>query len=405
MFKEEIWKSYFKTRIELYNDLIQKYEEVDKREKGIIEEANKERTLWERAIEKFNERFYVPFKLEAKNRVKVILGQEPLLMLNFIFEDGNDKTVVSRDDLIRGLSQGEKKAFYVLNIIFEIEARKREEKETLFVIDDIADSFDYKNKYAIIEYLKEISETPYFYQIILTHNFDFFRTINSRFVKYSQCYMAYKSSNETILKQAHGIKNVFVEDWKPNFFSDQRKRIASIPFMRNMIEYTKGKGDDDYKKLTTLLHFRKETPNINEKDLETIYKKLFGDNGEQINQNRIIKDILYEEMDKCLKEPEGINFENKIVLSIAIRLKAEEFMIGKINDADVTSGISSNQTVKLYKLFREKFQNKAQANEILERVILMTPENIHLNSFMYEPILDMSDEHLKNLCLDVKNLI
>lgn len=28
---------------------------------------------------------------------------------------------------------------------------------------------------------------------------------------------------------------------------------------------------------------------------------------------------------------------------------------------------------------------------------MMTPENIHLNSFMYEPILDMSYDHLKKL--------
>ena len=34
----------------------------------------------------------------------------------------------------------------------------------------------------------------------------------------------------------------------------------------------------------------------------------------------------------------------------------------------------------------------------------MTPENIHLNSFMYEPIIDMSDEHLKKLYNDLKNL-
>jgi len=27
----------------------------------------------------------------------------------------------------------------------------------------------------------------------------------------------------------------------------------------------------------------------------------------------------------------------------------------------------------------------------------MTPENIHLNSFMYEPILDLSAQHLKKL--------
>ena len=31
----------------------------------------------------------------------------------------------------------------------------------------------------------------------------------------------------------------------------------------------------------------------------------------------------------------------------------------------------------------------------------MTPENIHLNSFMYEPIVDMSDEHLRKLCREV----
>ena len=36
--------------------------------------------------------------------------------------------------------------------------------------------------------------------------------------------------------------------------------------------------------------------------------------------------------------------------------------------------------------------------------ILMTPENIHLNAFMYEPILDMSDEHLKKLYGEISGL-
>ena len=34
----------------------------------------------------------------------------------------------------------------------------------------------------------------------------------------------------------------------------------------------------------------------------------------------------------------------------------------------------------------------------------MTPENIHLNSFMYEPILDMSNHHLKELFKKVNGL-
>ena len=35
----------------------------------------------------------------------------------------------------------------------------------------------------------------------------------------------------------------------------------------------------------------------------------------------------------------------------------------------------------------------------------MTPENIHLNSFMFEPILDISDHHLKQLYVDVQGLL
>jgi len=44
------------------------------------------------------------------------------------------------------------------------------------------------------------------------------------------------------------------------------------------------------------------------------------------------------------------------------------------------------------------------AINVLQRVVLMTPENIHLNSFMYEPILDMSDEHLRKLYGEVNAL-
>lgn len=34
----------------------------------------------------------------------------------------------------------------------------------------------------------------------------------------------------------------------------------------------------------------------------------------------------------------------------------------------------------------------------------MTPENIHVNSFMYEPIIDMSDAHLRKLFSDTVDL-
>ena len=76
-----------------------------------------------------------------------------MLSLGFTFEDGPDTAPVEKDALMQVLSTGERKALYILNIIFEVEARKKANQETLFVFDDIADSFDYKNKYAIIQYL------------------------------------------------------------------------------------------------------------------------------------------------------------------------------------------------------------------------------------------------------------
>ena len=47
--------------------------------------------------------------------------------------------------------------------------------------------------------------------------------------------------------------------------------------------------------------------------------------------------------------------------------------------------------------FKMLFSDELEIIKTIQQVILMTPENIHLNSFMYEPILDMSDEHLKKL--------
>lgn len=396
-FREKIWKSYFKARFELYKDLIGKYQAAEKRKKEIEEEASKQRTQWESVIEIFNSRFFVPFKLTAKNRVSVILGQEPMLILAFTFEDGVDKTPVEKAALMQVLSTGEKRAFYVLNIIFEVEARKKANQETVFVVDDIADSFDYKNKYAIIQYLKDIAEEPHFNQIILTHNFDFFRTINSRFVDYSHCLMALRSSNGISLERATGIKNVFAKDWKLNFFTDSKKKIASIPFIRNLIEFTKSDKDPDFVKLTSLLHWKSGSAGITQNDLDTIYNSVFGTSGASPDGNKLMIDIIQREAGECLKACDGINFENKIVLSIAIRIAAEQFMVKKINDDKFVASIESNQTPKLIAKFKELFSGDVGTIETIQRVILMTPENIHLNSFMYEPILDMSDDHLRKL--------
>lgn len=405
--KEELWKSYLKANAELYAEVLTCYEATDKRKKAIEEEAARQRTQWERVIEIFNSRFFVPFKLTAKNRVSVILGDEPMLTLAFSFKDGDDEIAVDKAALMQALSTGEKKALYILNIIFEVEARKNQKQETLFVVDDIADSFDYRNKYAIIQYLSEIAEEPYFRQILLTHNFDFFRTVCTRFVGYQGCLMASKTSDGLSLRQASGIRNVFVNDWKKNFFSDAKKRIASIPFMRNLIEYTRGEVDKDYLTLTALLHWKAETSALSQSDLDAIYQRLFG--GKKAgpkwkHPDELVVNAIGQEVATCHVADDALNLENKIVLSIAIRLAAEQFMIRELNDPTFVSSINAHQTHKLFDRFRAKLADRVEAIETLQRVIVMTPENLHLNSFMYEPILDMSDEHLRKLHADVVKL-
>ena len=403
-FKEELWKSYIKAHFEFYQDLIKKFQAVEARKKEIEEAAAKQRTQWENVIEIFNDRFFVPFKLVAKNRIPVILGGDPMLLLGFTFEDGKESVPVEKATLLETLSTGEKKALYILNIIFEIEVRKKAGVETLMVVDDIADSFDYKNKYAIIQYLKDIEEETNFKQILLTHNFDFFRTVCSRFIKYSHCLMASKTVTGITIKPATGIKNVFVKDWKPNFFSDAKKRIASIPFIRNVIEFTKGETDPDFVKLTSLLHAKADTETVSQADLDGIYQRAFGIANTFAGAAGLVVDSIRKEAQDCLKAADGANFENKIVLSIAIRLAAEKYMIAKIADAKFVAGITSNQTPTLLKRFKQQFPKAISDISILQKVVLMTPENIHLNSFMYEPILDMSDEHLRKLYQNVTAL-
>ena len=404
-FKEDVWKSYIKSRFDLYKSLLDKYQAAEARRREIQQQATNERTQWEEVIDIFNDRFVVPFKLEPLNREAVILGQQDILTLGFTFLDGNDQAPVKREALMQVLSTGEQKAMYVLNILFEIEVRKRTGQEHLIVVDDVADSFDYKNKYAIIQYLMDISEHTRFKQLILTHNFDFYRTVQSRFVKYSDCFMASKTSTRVTLEKAAGIQNVFMKDWKLNFFTDSKKKIASIPFMRNLIEYTKSDADADFVKLTSLLHRMADSAQITVADLDAIYRRLFSSEGASVDETQPVIALIKEEATKCLRAPEGINFENKVVLSIATRLAAEQFMVGKLNGAAGIATIESNQTSRLLKEYRRVFPADQVAIGVLWRVVLMTPENIHLNSFMYEPILDMSDDHLRKLYTDVVALV
>ncbi len=74
--KEDVLKSYLKVHYGEYEQLMAKYDAAAKRKKEIEDEARKQRTQWEEVIAIFNQRFFVPFELEARNRIEVMLGDD-----------------------------------------------------------------------------------------------------------------------------------------------------------------------------------------------------------------------------------------------------------------------------------------------------------------------------------------
>ena len=194
--------------------------------------------------------------------------------------------------------------------------------------------------------------------------------------------------------------------WKNNLCKDNAMLIASIPFIRNLAEYSGN--SDDYKKLTSLLHFKVETDSFRISDLEVVFKNILVDKSSLIlpNQDNFVVNLIDEICDLLsLDDSEVMQLENKVVLSIGIRLKAEVYMVKEINNQAFWESISTYQTIRLIERYKIDFPTKELEIAILEEVNLMTPENIHLNSFMYEPILDMSNEQLKRLYKDVKTIL
>ncbi len=406
-FNKEIWYSYLTEQKVQYEKLLTEYKIGKAEIEQIVEIAKLQQTEWEEVISIFNKRFSVPFELKLINQDDVILKSESP-NLNFSFNDKlqNATKDVGETKLLSILSQGELRAFYLLNIIFEVRARKKASQETVFIVDDIADSFDYKNKYAIVEYLKEMSEEPLFYQIILTHNFDFHRTVSGRLdMNRENKLNTIKTAAGITINQERYQNNPFLH-WKDQLQTNEAMLLASIPFVRNLAEYTGNNADFIF--LTSLLHFKENTSTIKISDLQTIYRRNLVDKTTLSlpNPDKLVIDLVYEISDRILADPsEIIELENKVVLSMAIRLKSENYIVREISDDPFWKGISKNQTSKLIKRFKTDFLTKTSEIYLLEQINLMTPENIHLNSFMYEPILDMANDHLKQLYRETKTAL
>lgn len=416
-FKKKVWIKAFACYELQLQDLLIDYKKAQAKLKELRDKAKNEVTDWKRALDLFKKRFYVPFVIEPANQDDVILNQD-LPSFKYIFSDYHGDKEVKKENLLEVLSTGEKRAYYILNMIFQILVPQKENREKLIVLDDISESFDYKNKYAIIEYISDISGylnadgEKSFKILLLTHNFDFYRTVASRIANKKNSYIAFSDKGVIQLEKGQYTKNIFAH-YKERLQQGGCNNIvvASIPFVRNLIEYTEGE-NQDYVTLTSVLHYKNNTDTITIEDIQDIFNKYWCKN-ENVNfanghETELIYDMIIKEAN-LIPCNEKLEIENKLILSMAIRLLAEKYIRDKIiadvpNGIDIINGIytRNNQSAFMIKAYRKYIND--EVTSVLELVSMMTPENIHLNSFMYEPILDMSLRHLYDLYQKVKNL-
>ncbi len=409
-FRKKVLFSYLKQVIQNVKSLVNLYREKKPKIEEIIKQANKDQKEWESVIEIFNQRFLVPFKVELQNQKDILLNKGTA-QFRFIFSDDNQDMNVQKEDLQKHLSGGEKRALYILQILFEIEARKRSDEVQLLVFDDISDSFDYRNKYAIIEYLKDLQECRQFKLLVMTHNFDFYRTLESRLsIPREQIKMIRKNDAREIIFENGGYLKSFIK-----YIRDSEKDkdfFTLIPFVRNLIEYTSSQAykDNNYIKLTSCLHMKEDTKNIQIQEISKIFDSVFGKERKkkkiEKDNSRLYFQAIYDIAKEIYndKDCNHIELQNKIILSMAIRLKAEEWMLNKLNLNKLNQEFKSekNQTRELYDATKKELSDDEK--RIIQKVLMITPENIHINSFMFEPILDTPLDHLYTCFEEVKNL-
>lgn len=419
--KKCLWGSYIKHNYILFRELCDKYNEFSE----AIDELKIDDTPWKKALDIFNQRFTVPFTMKVVNLKGAIIG-ESVPQVEFSFSKGENVKAIDRSQLekLDTLSQGEKRALYLLNIIFDIEQIKSTGEETLLIIDDIADSFDYKNKYAIIEYLYELAQEPNIYMLLLTHNFDFYRTVASRLSINRNHRLIADYSNNVLELEVEYYQDKPFKNWKNN--PKEKYIFALLPFVRNLIEFGVDQNisntGEDFLLLTSLLHEKQDSNNITFGDIEPLYKHYAGVSqfDSSVGQTVPVLSKLYSVCDNITTS--DTKLENKIVLSIGIRHKAEEYMIRQIlnytdrllwrKNGQNYSGSNTefmhfienngNQTRELFNGFKQFGDD--EKIKALNEVNIMTPEHIHVNSFMYEPILDMDIVELYRLYQTINSL-
>lgn len=347
----------------------------------VVDSNQNSKTKLEQIFDEFNIKFIDYMKVKLINKTDAILNRQlPMIELRL------NNNIIDREK-INYISSGEKRALAFIHFYMDIKLSNNDEK--IIIIDDGAEAFDYAYKYSFIEYLLELSEEPNTQLVVLSHNFDFVRTLSSR-----------SKSNETRIARKKGLViNLRKEKLKrlpEPLEGSPFSNLAQIPIIRELSTIIKN--DDVEQKLTDLLHIKnQQIHDIILNDVYVIGKKMgveifdFKDNNDKYF-NYIVETVKNDTTDDLDND-----LSKKIVYSMAIRLMFEEYFIDKILNGNYNEleCIEENQTRYMLNKLEEEEQR------IFSPILIKTPDFIHINSLSYEPLYDISLGQLKNLRDDI----
>ena len=383
---------------------------------NLKENAKEDIANWKKVLKVFHERFSLPIQIDIDSDEKLKSTFEgddsiPKFKIKALKEDYKEEKRKMGE--LNFLSTGEKKSLHILRAIYDIEEVKKSEEDILIVLDDIVDSFDYKNKHAFLQYLKDLKNCKNLYFLILTHNFDFFRNLlNKDIFDGENQHIAKSEKGEIILEK---FEKDFIKNPFKNLFNEEEKSgieiVTLIACLRSIMEL-KGTNGENLKKLTKMLHLQGGSNDIKFNDLESIYKEEEGGKNlilEKECKNSIEGKSMYEFIIEVCKKIEDKNIKednlfDKIVFSIGIRLCVEKFIINKF---ELKLEKIENTEKEIWQKYSDNtFWEEADENKrkIFNKARISTTDYIHINTFMYEPLIDQPAENLKELFKNASNL-
>lgn len=342
---------------------------------------------FEKAVAIYEDRFNPIFSIKIDNKKLASLGIE---LPNFVFSHKNTPTVdIDEMALENVLSDGEQTAYNTLKFIVMYERIKS--NKPIVVLDDVVDSFDYGNKYAFIEYIIDMVNDDQANLLVLTNNFDFFRNVKLRVKKLKPLIATINKTRQVItLSKADDL---FFDTTSVFKMDNERKVLLALPFAREIGQYQGC--NKDY---LNYFHIKANTDQLSFGDLITLIKNNIKNSiicSEKLKKPCNYLEKVYSICSEIIEEDNMSNFDisSKIILSLGIRLKLEQILIRR--DMSILDSIKGCQTRELFKKRKPLLSN--DFIRVSQRILVSTPEFVHINAFMYEPLIDIPKECLTNL--------